>query len=87
MIVRILAEGQYDLEGPTLHELKLLDQRLFAAVAGSDPAEYRAAFDDVLALVRSGRRIPDEQLTESDLALPAADTDLAGARRLFTPEG
>lgn len=87
MIVRILAEGQYDMEGPALHDLKLLDQRLFAAVAGSDPAEYRAAFDDVLALVRSGRCIPVDHLTESDLVLPAADTDLAGARRLFAPEG
>lgn len=87
MIVRVMGEGQYDLEGASLHELKLLDQRLFGAVAGSDPREYRQAFDAVLVLVRTGGRVPDDRLVESDLILPAPDTGLDEARRLFTHGG
>lgn len=84
MIVRVLGEGQYDLEGPALHDLKVLDQRLFSAVAGADESAYREAFAAVLSLVRSGTRVSDDTLVESDLILPASDTPIAAARRLFT---
>ena len=84
MIVRVLGEGQYDLEGDALHDLKLLDQRLFAAVVAAEEAEYQAAFAAVLSLVRSARRVPDDRIVESDLILPSSDTPLAAARRLFT---
>jgi hypothetical protein len=87
MIVRVMGEGQYDLEGAALHELKVLDQRLFAAVSGGDERAYRGAFDAVLGLVRSGRRVPDDRLVESDLILPAPDTSMEEARRLFTHGG
>ena len=85
MIVRIMGEGQYDLEGAALHELKVADAALFDAVAAGDEAGFVAKFGAVLQLVRQrGRRIPADQLVESDLVLPAADTSLDEARRLFT---
>jgi hypothetical protein len=87
VIVRILGEGQYDLEGEALQRLKELDRQLFAVVAAADAAAYRQAFDRVLALVRGGQRLSDQHLVESDLILPAPDTDLEAARRLFTDGG
>lgn len=84
MIVRVMGEGQYDIEGGALHELKLLDQQLFAAVAAGDAHLYRERFDAVLAVVRASSRVPDDRLVESDLVLPASDTSLDEARRLFT---
>jgi len=88
VIVRILGEGQYDLEGEALHELKVADARLFEAVAAADEAAYRARFQEVLSLVRGkGRRVPIDRLVESDLILPPAETTLQEARQLFGDEG
>jgi hypothetical protein len=84
MIVRVLSEGQYDVEGAALAKLKELDEHLFAAVSGGDAPAYRAAFDAVLALVRgSGKALPTERLVPSDLVLPAPDTGFDEARRMF----
>lgn len=85
MIVRILGEGQFDLEGSALQELKVADAKLFDAVAAGDPERFASQFGAVLHLVRGrGRRVPAEQLVESDLVLPASDTSLEDARKLFT---
>ncbi len=85
MIVRIQGEGQYDLEGDAIHELKVADARLFDAVAAGEHAAFQREFGAVLRLVRGrGRRLDATRLVESDLVLPADDTSLDEARRLFT---
>lgn len=85
MIVRILGEGQYDLEGEALQALKVADAHCFEMVAGADEAAFDRAFVEVLALVRGrGARLPAERLVESDLVLPASETSLEEARKLFT---
>lgn len=85
VIVRIQGEGQYDLEGESIHQLKLADARLFDAVAAGEPEAFAREFGAVLHLVRTrGRRLDVATLVESDLILPADDTSLEEARRLFT---
>ncbi len=85
MVVRILGEGQFDLEGEALHALKVADAKLFDAVAGGHEAEFHQAFHEVLRLVRErGAHLAAERLVESDLVLPASDTSLDEARKLFT---
>ena len=85
MIVRILGEGQFELQGDALQALKLADGHLLEVVAAADEAAFHRAFTDVLSLVRtSGKQVPNDRLVESDLVLPAAETTLHEARRLFT---
>lgn len=85
MIVRIQGEGQYDLEGDAIHQLKVADARLFDAVAGGADEAFAREFAAVLTLVREqGRRLGPTELRESDLVLPAGDTTLEEARKLFT---
>lgn len=84
MIIRILTEGQYRVENEALSELDRLDDRLLDAVANSDEGEFNKNFQEVLALIRGrGTKVPDTELVESDLILPAPDTTLAEARELF----
>ncbi|QGP92755.1 hypothetical protein MGLY_21450 [Neomoorella glycerini] len=84
MIIRILTEGQYRLEGEALSELDRLDDRLLDALAAGNREEYDANFGEVLSLIRGrGSRIPDTELVESDLILPAPDTSFEEARNLF----
>ncbi|MDN5347949.1 MAG: hypothetical protein PWP65_1513 [Clostridia bacterium] len=84
MIIRILTEGQYKLEGEALTELDRLDDNLLDALAEGNPKTFSERFGEVLALVRErGSKIPDTDLVESDLILPAPDTTLEEARELF----
>ncbi len=84
MIIRILTEGQYRLEGQALADLDRLDDRLLDALAAGNRQEYEDSFREVLALIRGrGNRVPDTELVESDLILPPPDTTFEEARGLF----
>lgn len=88
MIIRILSEGQYRLDSSHLDRLNDLDDRLVRAVAAGDNSQYLALFTQMLTLVRgTGTRIEAQEIVESDIVLPAPDTSLQEAQRLFTGEG
>ncbi|MDH7577105.1 MAG: hypothetical protein QHH75_04590 [Bacillota bacterium] len=84
MIVRILTEGQYRLQGDALAELDQLDDFLLDAIEADDEGEFTAHLREVIALVQNkGERVSDTELVESDLIIPAPDTTLEEARELF----
>ncbi|MDK2820327.1 MAG: hypothetical protein PWP31_292 [Clostridia bacterium] len=84
MIIRILTEGQYKVEGQALTDLDNLDDKLLDALACGNKEEYENSFREVLSLIRGrGTKIPDTELVESDLILPAPDTNFDEAKTLF----
>ena len=84
LIVRILGEGQYELDAEGLADLKRADDRLVEAVASADELAFAREFGHVLELIRGrGRVVPVDRLIESDLVLPAEGASLAEAQRLF----
>jgi hypothetical protein len=68
-------------------KLEQLDQAAIAAVESGDEAAFRAAYDELLAFVRSGGPVDEDHLGGSDLILPPADVTLAEARTEFSGEG
>ena len=84
MIVRILAEGQYDVDGTTLEAIHRLDDEVMQAIMNNDAARFHALYGKLVALARTGRRIEPHEFAESDIILPAADTSLAEAKKLFS---
>lgn len=88
MVVRILHEGQYDVQAETLDRLNELDEKLFNAVADGDEPRFRRLFEQVLTLVRQqGKPLAVEDLRPSELVLPAADATMDEVRGLLTGEG
>lgn len=90
MIVRILTEGQYRIDSGYLDRLNELDNRLVSIVAsgtGTD-TEFRAIFDQMLALVREhGQPVPPEELVTSEVVLPDPTMHIDEIRALFVGEG
>ena len=88
MIVRILGEGQFDIDDTATSELNRLDTELEAAVDRNDEAAFAAALHGLLDQVRAlGSPLPVDTLEESDLILPPQDASMDEVRRMLTDEG
>ena len=88
MIVRIAAEGQYDLDDVHHDRLNELDDAAVAAVDAGDEAGFASTFAALLAFVREhGTPVGDDDLRGSDVILPPADLSFAEAGADFTGEG
>ena len=83
MIVRILGDGQWEVADDAVADLNALDDQVEKAVTAGDELALRQALAQLLAEVRSvGSQVPDEQLADSDLILPDADSSLADVQAL-----
>lgn len=84
MIVRILGEGQWRIEDAVVADLNRLDDEVEQAVGTGDQAELDRALHALLEEVRTqGATVPDDELSDSDLILPAADSTLEDVRALL----
>ncbi len=86
MIIRILGEGQWEVADSDVSDLNQLDAEVERAVVADDQAELSAALTKLLEEVRAkGSELPDEDLRDSDLILPAADATVEDVRSLLDP--
>jgi hypothetical protein len=85
MIVRILNEGQWQLSDDAVRGLDSLDDAIEQAVAAGDQGQLTKALHTLLDRIRTtGTRVPDEELEDSDLILPAADSTLEDVQQLLS---
>ena len=88
MIVRILGEGQYELDEREVVALNVLDADLQAAVYAGDEDRFTGELRRLLDAVRwLGRPVPDERLVRSDLILPGADAGLGEITAWLADDG
>jgi hypothetical protein len=87
MIVRIMGEGQYRLADEKLDALNAVDGNLEKAVSAGDEAAFQTSFAALLEFVRSGDKVPDDELHDSDAILPPGDSSLAEMRELISGDG
>ncbi len=88
MIVRILGEGQFELEDSAAAELNVLDSALEAAVEQGDETAFRSALDALLGRVRAvGTVLKADVLEPSGLILPGAEASMADVRKLLADDG
>jgi len=88
MIVRILGEDQYEVPSSYLDRLNRLDNQAVLAAAEGDTKKFQRFLGQMLELVRKrGRRLPPEELHESDVILPFPDLTIEEAKGLFVGEG
>jgi hypothetical protein len=88
VIVRILGEGQWDVDQAHLEALNALDAALERAVETGDEGAFRSGMTALLDGVRTqGTRLEDDSLEESDFILPPSDATIDEVRALMTHEG
>lgn len=88
MIIRIMGEGQLEVDDTHLDDLNRLDDALGDAIDSGDDQSFRAALAALLDEVRKvGTPVPDEKLVDSDLVLPFAEAHVDEVRELLTGDG
>ena len=88
MIARLMGEGQYRIDEALRAQLNELDERAGAAVDAQDEGALDDVLDEMWQLVQDrGERLPDDDLSTSDLIIPPSDLTLEETRQLFTDEG
>jgi hypothetical protein len=88
VIVRLMGEGQWDVDDGTRARIDEIDADTERAAAEGDEQALRAALQSLHGLVRaSGRQLDHDHLGASDVVVPPADLSLAEARELLHGEG
>ena len=88
MIVRLMGEGQFEVDDEVAKGLNDLDEQAGEAVERGDEEELRALLQRMAEAVRTnGSRVPDDDLRGSEGIVPPEDLSLDEARELFEGEG
>jgi len=84
MIVRILGEGQFDVDDDRLSELNELDDQVQAAVETGDHDLFAQALALLVTGVRTaGKELAEDYLGPSDLVIPGPDSTLEEVSELL----
>lgn len=88
MIVRLMGEGQYQVDDGLREQLNELDDRAQTAIDAEDEPALDDMLDQMWQLVRDrGEQLSDDDLSGSDLIIPPSDLTLEETRKLFSDEG
>jgi hypothetical protein len=88
MIIRIMGEGQWEIDDGHLEPLNRLDAAVEEAVGARDEVAFSQGLAALLHAVRvEGTRLEDDSLEDSDLILPPSDATMEEVRALLGDEG
>ena len=88
MIVRVLTEGQYEIDDGAIDRLNELDNQAQAAIDAGDEEAFHARYRELLDGLRSsGARLADDDLRTSDLVLPPPDVSFEEAKGDYAGQG
>jgi hypothetical protein len=88
MIVRILGEGQMEVDDGRLDDLNKLDNELLEALEHGDEAEFQQRLNALLEAVRSGSSpVADDHIAPSELILPHSGATIDEVRELLSDDG
>ena len=83
MIVRVMGEGQYQVDDALAGRLADLDVETESAAERGDAEGLRDTLHAIADLVRTGEKLPDDHLGSSDLIVPPLDLTLDEAHKII----
>ncbi len=88
MIVRLMGEGQFEIDSKHLDEMNRIDNNIVKIVVKGDERVFKTEFKKLFDYVRrNGKKMPDNILKPSDIIIPPADVTLKEAQEIFKGEG
>ena len=88
MIIRIMNEGQYEVNDDLLDALNKLDNEIVELLESGDETKFREVLREFVSMIReNGKPLSADVIVESDLIVPPEDLTLSEATRIFSGEG
>jgi hypothetical protein len=88
VIVRVMGEGQFDVDEEVAKGLDALDGQAEQALEAGDQEQLSELLRRMAEAVRTnGARLPDDDLSPSEAIIPPDDLSLDEARELFEGDG
>jgi chromosome condensin MukBEF complex kleisin-like MukF subunit len=88
VIVRLMGEGQYEVDDEVAKGLNDLDEQAGQAIEAGNEEQLAQLLRRMAEAVRTnGSRLADEDLSPSEAVIPPDDLSLEEARRLFEENG
>ncbi|VVB94603.1 Uncharacterised protein [uncultured archaeon] len=88
MIVRLMGEGQFEIDSKHLDEMNRIDNNIVKIVVKGDERAFKSEFKKLIDYVhRNGKKMPDNILKPSDIIIPPADVTVKEAQEIFKGEG
>ena len=88
MIVRVMGEGQFEVDEEVAKGLNDLDEQAARALDAGDAEQLSELLRRMADAVRTnGTRLPDDDLSPSEAIVPPEDLSLEEARELLEGEG
>jgi hypothetical protein len=87
VIVRLMGEGQYQVDDELLAALDDLDDQALAALGRNDEEELDRYLDEMWGLVQArGAKLPLDEIANSDVIIPPSDLTLEETRELMSED-
>ncbi len=88
MIVRLMGEGQFELDSKHLDELNKIDNEVVRIVSSGNEKTFKKVYPKLADYVhRYGKPVDSKILKGSDLILPPADLSFEEAKKIFKGDG
>ncbi|MCE8428058.1 MAG: hypothetical protein J5U19_06710 [Candidatus Methanoperedens sp.] len=88
MIVRLMGEGQFELDKKNLDEVNKIDNDIVKIVGRGDEKAFKMQYKKLVEIVqKKGKPIAQEVLKPSDIIIPPADLTFEEAKQIFKGEG
>lgn len=88
MIIRVITEGQYEVNDSLLDVLNKLDNEIVGLIESGDETKFRDVLKEFISMIReNGKPLDQDVIVESDLIVPPEDLTLSEAVKIFSGEG
>ncbi len=88
MIVRLMGEGQYEIDKKHVDEINKIDNALVRIVNNGDEKTFKTEFKKLTDMVRKyGKPLSNDILKPSEVIIPPADISVEDAKKIFKGEG
>jgi hypothetical protein len=84
MKVRILNEGRFDVPDSYMQTIERLDASLEQSISKNDEEAFKESLELLIKEIKTvGNKLPDDDLSPSDLVVPASGSTIQEVRELL----
>lgn len=88
MIIRIMGEGQYEVDSCLLDQLNVIDNRIVDHVSQGRQKEFKEDLRKLITAVKeNGKPLDAKEIIKSDVIVPPKDLTFEEAKDVFTGYG